>query len=314
MTYFLTLVVFFCIGIVLAMSLNLVMGYTGQVSMAHGGFMGIGAYGAAWFATQAGLNMIWAMLVGAVVAAVLGWLFALATARISGDEFILASFALQMVIIEAISRWTSVTRGTYGLSGIPRPTLFGEPLTDIANFTVFVLVVTLICGAVMLRMGRSTFGLALRGVRESAPSMQALGRNTTRLRVLIFAIAAAFAGIAGGLNATMVRFIHPDSFGAMVSIIVIAYLLVGGLGNMWGAALGAVILLSIPELIAEADIVPTNLLGPLERILYGIVLLAFVWFRPQGLIPERPVLHVGRMLKRGQVSKPEPVAAAEVAR
>jgi len=306
MTYALTLLTFFCIAIILAMSLNLVMGYTGRVSVAHGGFMAVGAYGTAWFAINAEMNLVWAMLVGAAVAGVVGWIFGAATARISGDEFILASFALQMVLIEMISRWASVTRGTYGLSGIPRPVLFGQRLSDVESFAAFVVVVTLLCGAFVLRLGHSTFGLALRGVRESERSMQALGRNTTSLKAVAFVIASCLAGIAGGLQASMVSFIHPDNFGVMVSIIVIAYLLVGGLGSMLGAALGAVMLLSIPEVIAATDWIPTNLLGPLERVLYGLALILFVWLRPQGLLPERPILNVARMRRRGLVTIPDP--------
>lgn len=304
MSYLLTLVTFFSIGIILAMSLNLLMGYTGQVSMAHGGFMGIGAYTAAWFAINAELNMLWAMFLAAVAAALIGWLFALATVRISGDEFILASFALQMVIVEAISRWTDVTRGTYGLSGVPKPELFGEPMRTIEQYAVFSVVVMLLCAVVMMRMAGSTFGLVLRGVRESVPSMQALGHDTVRVKILVMVIASAFAGIAGTLQASMVTFIHPDSFTIMLSIIIVAYLLVGGLGNMWGAALGAVLLLSVPELIATSDFIPSNLLGPMERVVYGVILMGFVWFRPKGIIAERPVLKVDRMLRRGTVTAP----------
>lgn len=309
MNYLLTLVSFFSIGIILAMSLNLLMGYTGQVSMAHGGFMGIGAYTAAWFAINAEINMVWAMFLAAAAAALIGGLFALATARISGDEFILASFALQMVIVEAISRWTDVTRGTYGLSGVPKPELFGEPLRTIQQFSVFAVVVMLICAVIMMRMGGSTYGLVLRGVRESVPSMQALGRNTAHVKILVMVIACAFAGIAGTLQASLVTFIHPDSFTIMLSIIIVAYLLVGGLGNMWGAAVGAVILLSIPELIATSEFIPSNLLGPMERVVYGVILMGFVWFRPKGLIAERPVLRVQRMLRRGTVTAPAAASA-----
>lgn len=310
MNYLLTLVTFFSIGIILAMSLNLLMGYTGQVSMAHGGFMGIGAYTAAWFGINAGVNMLWAMLLAAAAAALLGWLFALATVRISGDEFILASFALQMVIIEAISRWTEVTRGTYGLSGIPKPELFGEPMRSVQQYAVLSVVIMLICAVIMLRLSNSTFGLVLRGVRESVPSMQALGRNTARVKIVVMVIASGFAGVAGTLQASMVGFIHPDSFTIMLSVIIVAYLLVGGLGNMWGAALGAILLLSIPELIATSDVIPTNLLGPMERVLYGVILMAFVWFRPKGILAERPVLHVHRMLRRGTVIAPSTIGTS----
>ena len=312
MNYLLTLVTFFSIGIILAMSLNLLMGYTGQVSMAHGGFMGIGAYTAAWFALNAEINMIWAMFLAAAAAALIGWLFALATVRISGDEFILASFALQMVIIEAISRWTTVTRGTYGLSGVPKPEIFGEPLRTIQQYAVFTVIVMLICAVVMMRLAGSTYGLVLRGVRESVPSMQALGRDTVRIKILVMVIASAFAGVAGTLQASMVTFIHPDGFTIMLSIIIVAYLLVGGLGNMWGAALGAVLLPSIPEIIATSDVIPSNLLGPMERVIYGVILMAFVWFRPKGIIAERPVLHVHPMLRRGKVTAPAAAANESV--
>lgn len=271
MNYLLTLVTIFSIGIILAMSLNLLMGYTGQIFMAHGGIMGIGAYTAAWFAVNAELNMVWALFLAAASAALIGWLFAVGTARISGDEFILASFALQLVIIEAISRWTDVTRGTYGMSGIPKPELFGEPLRTIPQFALYSVVVMLLCAVIMMRMSRSTFGLVLRGVRESMPSMQALGRNTTRLKIQVMVVAAAFAGIAGALQASLVTFIHPDSFRIMLSIIIVAYLLVGGLGNMWGAALGAALLISIPQLIATSELIPSHLLGPMERVTYGVI-------------------------------------------
>lgn len=305
MNYLLTLVSFFSVGIIMAMSLNLVMGYTGRVSMAHGGFMGIGAYTAAWFALNAEIDIFWALFLAAIVAALIGWLFGLATVRISGDEFILASFALQMVIIETISRWTDVTRGTYGLSGIPKPELFGVALRSVPQFAGYAVVVMLVCALLMLRMTRSSFGLVLRGVRESERGMEAGGVDTARVKILVMALAAGFAGIAGTLQASLVTFIHPDNFSIMLSIIVVAYLLVGGLGNMWGAALGAVVLLAIPELIATSDLIPSNLLGPMERVIYGVILMLFVLFRPKGIVPERPVLNVSRMLRRGAVRMSE---------
>jgi len=306
MNYLLTLVSIFSVGIILAMSLNLVMGYAGRVSMAHGGFMGIGAYAAGWLALNAGVDMVAALFVAAGAAGLVGWLFGMATLRVAGDEFILASFALQMVIVEAISRWTDVTRGTYGMSGIPKPELFGIPLRSAPLFAAYCFVIMLVCALIMMRLARSPFGLVLRGVRESEPSMEALGTDTARVKVLVMVIAAAVAGVAGTLQASLVSFIHPDNFSIMLSIVIVAYLLVGGLGNMWGAAVGAVLLISIPELIAITGVVPSNLLGPMERIVYGVILMLFVWFRPKGIIAERPIVSVRRMLRRGTVAVPQP--------
>ncbi|WP_460773692.1 branched-chain amino acid ABC transporter permease [Microbacterium sp. GXF7504] len=309
MNYLLTLVAIFAIGIILAMSLNLVMGFAGRVSMAHAGFMGVGAYTAGWLAVNAGVDIAWGILVAAATAALIGWLFGLATIRIAGDEFILASFALQMVIVEAIRRWTDVTRGTYGMSGIPKPELFGVAFRSPPLFALYAVVVMLVCAVILMRLAGSTYGLVLRGVRESERSMEALGTDSARVKVLALTIAAAFAGVAGTLQASLVSFIHPDNFSIMLSIVIVAYLLVGGLGNMWGAALGAVLLISVPELIATTGLIPSNLLGPMEQIVYGVILMAFVWFRPTGIIAERPVVHLDRMLRRGVLQAP--AAASE---
>lgn len=304
MNYVLTLSAFFAIGIILAMSLNLVMGYAGRVSLAHGGLMGIGAYAAGWIAVNSGVSLVWAMFIAAAVAGLAGWLFGLATVRISGDGFILASFALQMVIVEAISRWTDVTRGTYGMSGIPRPEIFGISLRSIPALAGYCLIIMVICAVLMIRMTSSTFGLVLRGVRESESSMAAVGTNTVRIKIAVMVIAAAFAGVAGTLQAGLVSYLHPDNFSVMLSIIIVAYIVVGGLGNMYGAALGAVLLLAVPEIIAIIDVVPSHLLGPMERAVYGVILMLFVWFRPKGMIPERPILNVAKMLRRGSIVRP----------
>lgn len=311
MNYLMTSVSIFSIGIILAMSLNLIMGYTGRVSMAHGGFMGIGAYAAAWLALNLGVNMVWSMLAAALAAGIVGWLYGLATMTLDGDEFILASFALQMVIVEAISRWTDVTRGTYGMSGIPRPEVFGVALKTAPQFAIYCTAVMILCAILMMRMSRSTFGLMLRGVRESSSSMEALGTDTARVKVLVVVIAGVFAGIAGTLQASLVSFIHPDNFSIMLSIIIVAYLLVGGIGNMWGAAVGAVLLISVPEIIATTGLIPSNLLGPMERIVYGIILMLFVWFRPQGIIAERAIVNIARARRRGTVTAPEHTSGQE---
>lgn len=310
MSFFLALGVFLGIAIILAVSINLVMGYGGLVTIAHGAMMGVGGYTASVVAIRWGINFVWAILLGAVASAVIGYVFMLATARLTADEFILASFAFQMVVIEAIGRWTSVTNGTRGLSGIPRPAIFGTQLGTLQQYAVFVYVVTAVVVLIFLLYGRSPYGLALRGLRESEPSMQAIGKDPTHLKTTAFAVGAAGAAIAGALFASMVRFIHPDNFGIRVSIIAIAYLLVGGLGNMYGAVLGAAFLIAIPEIIRALEIVPTHLIGPVQQIIYGLVLMLFVWFRPQGILPERPIIKVGRRQRRGSAYSPDPEAVA----
>lgn len=312
MDYFFTLAIFMAVGAVLSMSLNLVMGYTGLVTVAHAGFMAVGAYASAIIAIRLGLDMMWAIVAGAIVAALVGVIVGLVTANASPDEFTLASFALQMVIIEIISRWASLTRGTYGLAGVPRPSVGGEPVYDVPLLAALMGIFTVVSVGVLFYLGRSQFGLALRGMRESDPSMRALGRNTTRLKVVAIVISALFAGVAGGMQATVIGFLAPETFGIMVSVIAIAYLVVGGQGNMFGALIGAVFLLAIPEVISHLDLVSSNLRGPVNQIVYGVILLLFITLRPNGMLPERPIVKMKRFLDRSGPSSGARAVSAPV--
>ena len=303
MTFFLTVGVFLALAVILAVSLNLVMGYGGLVSIAHGAMMGVGAYAASVVAMRSGINILWTLPLGALAAAVIGYLFMLVSARLTGDEFILASFAFQMVVTETISRWTSVTNGARGLIGVPRPSLFGTTLSSLLQYALFVYLIALLVVGVFVILGRSPYALALRWMRESEPSIQSIGKDPVRLKTTAFAIGAAGAGLAGGLYASMVSFIYPDNFGLEVSIVAIAYVLVGGLGNMYGVVIGAGLMVALPEVIRALEFVPTRFMGPVQQILYGVVLMLFVWFRPVGILPERPIIRVKRVLGRGRASR-----------
>jgi len=288
--YALSLGVFMAIAVIVAMSLNVSMGYAGLVSIAHGGLMGVGGYTASVLATRYDVPMTVALVAGGVAAAAVGAAFMLAVAWTGAFEFILASFAFQMVLIEGISRWTSVTNGTRGLSAIPRPSLGFGALDSLGAYAAFVGVVTLAAAVAYLAVGRSTFAIRLRALRASVPAVQAAGWNPTALKVAAFAVSAAGAGLAGGLHASMISFAHPADFGLRVSIIAVAYLLVGGVGNMWGAIVGALTLMALPEIVEATNVVPDHLLGPVERIIYGALIMAMVWLRPNGLLPERPIV------------------------
>lgn len=298
MSFLLAISVFLSIAIILAVSLNLIMGYGGMVSIAHGAMMGVGGYTAAVISIRTGINILWAYPIGALAAALIGGLFMLATARLGMDEFILASFAFQMVLIEAISRWTAVTNGTRGLSGVPRPAVLGTPLVALPHYATFASLIALIAVVLFVVVGRSPFGLALRAMRESEAGVKSVGKNPVRLKVTAFALGSAFAGIAGGLMASMITFIHPDNFSVFLSIVAIAYLLIGGLGNMYGAIVGALFLISLPEIIKSFEFVPSNLMGPVQQITYGLVLMLFVWFRPEGILPEKPIIAARHLVER----------------
>jgi branched-chain amino acid transport system permease protein len=296
--YILTLVGLITVSIVLAMSLNLVMGYTGLMSVSHGASMGMGAYLTGVLSTKLGWDTSITIIVGAIGAGVIGWLFMVAAAQLDPDDFILASFALQMVVIDLLLRWTPVTGGSAGLFGIDRPSLFGFRFDDPLAFTIGLLVIAALSALVMIHIGRSGYAITLRGMRESPRSVEAAGRNVFSKQTVVWAVSSAFAGLAGGLYAVTLGLITPVDFDVQRSILIVGYLLVGGIGNMTGAILGATALMIIPEVIRNIDAIPTQWQGPGQQIVYGVVIVLFVWIRPQGIWSERPILRLGKALQQ----------------
>ncbi len=306
MSYILSVLVFFCIHALLTMSLNLVLGYSGLVSVAQGALMGVGAYGAALLAINLGVNIFWAFFIGAAVAALVAVAFAYASLKMEGDNYILASFAFQAVLYQMMMQWVSLTRGSYGLQDVPRPSVFGAPLVDLTQYFLLVAAFTVFGAAILLYLAHSPFALALRGLREGERVVASLGKNPMQLRLMAFGLAGAFAGVAGGLQAGMIRFIHPDDFAITMSILVLTYVVAGGTGNMWGSIVGVAVLIVLPQAIRFVPFIPTTVLGPIQQIMYGVVLVGFVWFRPGGIVPERPIFRVG-------ATKPIPTGSGSTA-
>lgn len=311
--YLLTLACLIIISVLLAMSLNLVMGYGGLMSVSHGASMGIGAYITGVLSTQYGWNTSVTILIGFVGTGLVGWLFMAAVAALDPDDFILASFALQMVVIDLLLRWTPVTGGSAGLFGIDPPSLFGYSFRTVLPFTIGLFVVGALSAAVLIYIARSGYAITLRGMRESERSVEAVGHNVRSKKTVSWAISSAFAGLAGGMYAVTLGLITPVDFDVQRSIIIVAFLLVGGIGNMSGAILGAVALMLLPEVVRNIDAIPTQFQGPGQQIVYGILIVLFVWLRPQGILSEKPILRLngraGLLSRKSRNDRPERVTA-----
>jgi branched-chain amino acid transport system permease protein len=297
--YLLSLVPFLAINVLLATSLNLLLGYTGLMSVSQGASMGLGAYGAAILAVRAQLPIALCIVLAAAIAGVVGFLFMALVAQLETDDFILASFAFQMCVIAVFQQWTGVTGGELGLSGIPQPNLFGATASSEVSLAVLAVVV---CGILILfiaYLGTSRYALVLRAMRESERGVAALGKNVFATKLSVFAIASAFAGVAGALYASVLGIITPENFDITESILIVAFLLVGGIGNMWGVSLGAALLYLLPEFIQHFNLVSAQYIGPVQQIIYGAVIALFVIFRPSGLLPERPLLRAAAVRADG---------------
>jgi branched-chain amino acid transport system permease protein len=285
MDYIFYILIMVEIYIILAVSLNLLMGFTGLISMAHAGFMAIGAYTTTLLITSLGMNFLLTIPLGIVIAGLVSALLALPSLRVKGEHYIIASFGLQIILYNILLNWVSLTNGPYGFSGIPRPRLFGYTFGTYRSYLVLASLITLVCVFIIWRITRSRFGLVLRGIREDEIAASSLGKNVNRFKVIAFVAGSSVAAVAGSLYATAISFIDPFCFTVHDSIFMLAIVIIGGMGNIFGSALGALLLISLPELLKFLQVAET-IAAPLRQMIYGALLVVFMRFRPQGLLPE----------------------------
>ena len=285
MDYFIYMVIIINIFIILTISQNLLVGFTGLFSVCQAAFYGIGAYIAALLAIWLTNNLLVAVLAAMIVAGIWGAIISLPSIRLKGDYFLIASIGFQMVMFSIFLNWKAVTRGPMGLYGLPRPQLFGFTFVSPYSFLALSFVLMLACFFLSRRIAHSPFGLVLKGVRDDETAVEALGKNVTRFKIAIFAFSAAWAAVAGTLFAFYTTSVDPFSFTLEESVFILTLAIVGGTGNLRGSVVGAIILISIPELLKFIQI-PDAVAAQTRQIFYGLLLILFMRFRSQGLIGE----------------------------
>lgn len=288
MNYLLYIVTLVAIYGILTVSLNLVVGYTAILSVAHSAFMGIGAYATAILLTDYGFNFFLTLPVGMAVAGAIGGILAWATIRLKGEYYIIGSFGFQVIMYNVLLNWIDLTQGPFGIRKIPAPNVFGLLLDTPMRYALLSLVLLVACVWVALRIADSPYGKVLRAIREDEAAVSSLGKNVNRYKISIFIISAMLGSIGGALYASLITYIDPFTFTIHESIFLLALVIIGGAGNVYGSVAGAAVLIVIPELLRFLD-VPTTVASPIREILYGMLMILFVRFRPKGLIPERIV-------------------------
>ena len=271
--------IFIMIGIyaMLGIGLNLLAGYTGQVSFGHAGFFAIGAYTTALLMIRLNLNFFPALLIGSAFTGLCGLLLGIPTLRLSGDYLTIVTLGFGEIIKMIITNWESMTNGTLGLNGIPAPSFFGLQLT-LENHGIYYLMLVLLTlvSIATVMIIKSNTGRAFLAIREDEMAAVMMGIKTTKFKALSFAISALITGIAGGLYAALVGYIDANSFTFDVSTLIITIVIVGGMGTMRGMFLGAAVLISFPEV--------ARFLADYRFVVYGVVLVLMMRFRPQGLL------------------------------
>lgn len=281
-TYILGILVTLSIFGLLAVSLDLLIGYTGLFTIVHGGLFGAGAYAAAIVALTLGAGFWTGLLVGAVAGGVISLMIAVPSLRVSGHYLVLASFGVQEVLSGLYLNLDEVTGGPAGLRGIPRPSIFGIQVQESGHYLMLYLPIILLVLTFLALLVRSPFGLMLKAVREDEIVPQALGKDVVSLKVKAFAISGAVAGLGGALYAHYVTYISPESFDVHASIFILSMVLIGGMGTIWGPLLGAAVLVIVPEMLRFLPVSSTEL-GPMRQIVYGVILVSFCFLRPRGL-------------------------------
>jgi len=270
--YLIHLLILVGIYLILTLSLQITLGFSGLLNLGHIAFYAIGAYTSAllllagwpwWF----------------------GFLLSLPTNKLKGDYLALATLGFSFVIYAVALNWTSLTRGPLGLPGIPKPEIFGIHFFSNVNFLILTLIIALITYLILKKITISPFGKAMQATRDNELAVRVLGKNTFKIKSIALAVSAFFAGIAGSLYASYITFIDPSSFTLMQLIPVACIVIIGGLASLKGTLIATIILILLPEPLRFIGF-PSSILGPMRQIIYALLLLLILIYRPKGFYGE----------------------------
>lgn len=283
MAYLNHLLILISIWGILGISLNLVVGFTGLLSITHAAFFGLGAYATAILMTAFGMNFFLALVVGIIVSMIVAVGIGLIMSRFDGDYYALVSFGFNIIVFSIFLNWQEVTRGPLGIPGIGRPEIFGYVLKDNLLFLILSVILTALVFFAARYVTRSSFGRALKAIREDEQAIQVFGYKTQIYKMFIFTIAAGMAAIAGALFASYITFIDPSTFDLQESIFLLSIIILGGLASNRGALWGAVFLILLPEALRFVGF-PSDIAAQMRQVVYGLLLVFLMMYRPQGLM------------------------------
>jgi branched-chain amino acid transport system permease protein len=283
MGYLLHILIVGAIFAILAVSLDLLTGQSGLLSIAQAAFYGIGAYVSALLTVHAGMPFLVGIVAGMASAVVVSFVVSLPSLQLRGDYFVIGTFGCQVVLFSILNNWKGVTRGPLGIAGIGRPVILGWRVDLQWEFLVLAAVFMAFAYLVVWRIITSPFGRVLHAIREDEVFAKALGKNTLHFKVIACAVSAALAAMAGSLYAHYITYIDPTSFTVMESILIISMVIIGGAGSLWGPLVGAFVLVALPEALRFIGL-PSAVAANLRQIIYGSLLVIMMMFRPQGLV------------------------------
>lgn len=293
MGYIEHIVIMMCVYIILSVSLNLITGFTGMLNLGHAAFFGIGAYTSAILVNDVGVPWILGLFAAAVISALGGLLIGIPGLRLRGDYFAIATLGFGEIFRIVAKNWEGLTRGTLGMPGIHKPELFGFSFVSSTWMMLLVLTITIVSVLIMWRIIHSPFGRILKAIREDELAAKCLGKNVVKYKLYAMAIGSGFAGIAGSLFAHYFTYIDPGSFTFIISVYIISMVVLGGMGSISGSIIGAIIIIFLPEPIRFLHL-PGPIVGTIRQIIYSLLLIVLMIYRPHGLFGESSDKNTGR--------------------
>lgn len=277
MNYLIHIAIRCSIYAIAALGLNFASGYTGLISVGHGAFLGIGAYTSAIILLKLGYSFPIAILMAGVIAGLIAYLVSFPLLKLKDDTFVLVSFGFAFIVEEVLTNWASLTNGALGMKGIPT-----YPLPFYFLMVLFVLMTVLILLRIVLR---SSYGIVIRSIRENFKIAQTLGHDAFSYQRVVFLISGFITGLSGAFLASFISAIDPFQFNYHVSVQLLMMVILGGLASLRGSIIGPIVFILMAELLRFVGF-PQSIVAESREIVYGLILIALMIWRPKGLFGE----------------------------
>jgi branched-chain amino acid transport system permease protein len=274
----------------LALSLNLVTGFMGHVSLGHAAFMGIGAYTSALLAKNFGLPFLITVPCAAGVSALFGMILTVPAMKLSSAYLAIVTLGVCEIVRLVELNWISLTRGPMGITGIPRPNIFGLEIRSGASYYYLALALLLLSYAIIRNLVKSRYGRGILSIRENVIAAQAMGVDIVKFKLIAFSISSGLTGMMGAFYAHYMRYIDPIAFNFDQSVGILSMVILGGFGSLPGSIIGAVLMTLLPEALRG--------FSEIRLMIYGLVLSGVVIFRPAGILGNRSFAQLLKIEKK----------------
>ncbi|MDD2600510.1 MAG: branched-chain amino acid ABC transporter permease [Kiritimatiellae bacterium] len=287
MNYLLHLSILFTLYACILLSTSLMAGLTNLITLAQAAFIGMGAYIGVWLMKGLGLPFILAIPIVLILTGITGLLLSLASVRLKGDYYILATIGFQSLVFSFLYNCDSITKGPMGIVGISLPSVF-QSASHSYLYSGLVIGIAFVVFSVLstLLVLRSPFGRVLKGIRENETTMLTLGRNPVTNKAIICFISSGLAGIAGIFYAGYIGYIDPTNFKLDFSVFILTAAIIGGMGNLTGPLAGSLFIVAVPEALRLLGLQVSHAAN-IQQIIYGLILIALMRFRPRGIAGEK---------------------------